>query len=270
MTQGEEDPDFDDLLGRLRAADPARDPRWDALADGRLSAEDARAAEEACARGDAPAGASEAFQPMTAERRAAILSNVLRDIGGEPGAITPARASTTSYRRRAIVIAGGLSLAAAMGLLFLSRSPEPLPLYALSIEGGAAVRGTPRGAAPSGPSEALRLAPGGRARITIAPMTAVRGGVEARFFVASEGVVRRWDPSARVTEEGTIELDDVRAERMPSDIGARSREVDLWIAIARPGRMVGEDALISQIGARGATQGTQLLRVHLIFDEASR
>jgi len=269
MTQGEEDPDFDELLGRLRAADPARDPRWDALAEGKLSAEEARAAQESCERGDSPAGAHEAFQPMSAERRAAILSNVLRGDGGESLATAQTR-KPTSYRRKAIVIASALSLAAAIAMFFVFRSPPPLPVYALFIEGGATVRGTPRApVSPEAPVE-LHLSPGGRARITLAPTTAVRGGVEARFFVASAGAVRPWSPATRVTEQGTIEIDDVRAERMPSDPGARQREIDLWIALARPGRMPGDEALIAQIGARGTASEAQLLRVHLLFDEAPR
>src|SRR5262245_59982524 len=104
-----------------------------------------------CRRGDAPTAACEAFQPMSAERRERILTAVL---GGERNSVpvvvaaSPARSPS---RRRAFVVGAGLALAAAVGLFVAFRSPEPLPLYALSIEGGATVRAAASGSPSADP-----------------------------------------------------------------------------------------------------------------------
>jgi hypothetical protein len=261
MTEPEHDPDLDaQLLERLRAADPLRDPRWEALLEGRLSPEEARAAKEACERGDAPAGAHEAFEPMSAERRERILAAVRQ------------RAGTAPARRRSLIaIAGGLALTAAIAVAVGLRSPGPLPTYALSMNGGATVRGGTPAPAPAGDANVLRLAPGGRGRITLAPATAARD-VEARFFVTAGGAARRWETAARVSEEGAVELDDVSADRLRGAVrgadGTPPREVDLWFVIARAGKVPSDEELAARIDGRATATEVRLVRVHVIFDEA--
>lgn len=266
-----DDEGLDALLPRLRAADPLADPRWDALAGGTLPEDKAAELKAACERGDAPAGAYEVFQPMSPERREKLLAAVLGP--DAPAERKEAPAPVSPWRRRAFVAAAGLALAASVALAVRLRPPTPLPAYAISFEGGDAVRAVPS-AQPAAAPRALHLRPGARARILLIPAAATGGDVEVRAFVVLGGEAAPWDAGARITKEGAVEIPDVSAERLRAVHAGRLHAVhapggDVVVAVARAGRWPGEELLRAGIAAGdGDVGGARLLRVHVVLDEA--
>ncbi len=262
MTHPDQNADLDALLGRLRAADPLADPRWNALSEGALSEEEAAELKAACERGEAPAGAYEAFRPRSAERREKVLAAVLE----------PSR-RVSPWRRRAWTACAGLALAAAVALAVKLRSPPPLPAYALSFEGGDTLRATPS-ARPAGPPGTLHLRADGRARMVLLPATAVRGKIDVRAFVVVEREVVPWEAGAQVTREGAVEIAEVSAPRLRQVLAKRLQglpapELDLVLAVARVDRLPADEVLRAAIAARAVDAGdAQLLRLHVILDEA--
>jgi hypothetical protein len=74
------------LLGALRPVarerDPLSDPRWDALAHGSLSEEEAAALREEAKRSPAMAEAYEVFRPLDAAVKEAMAARVAAGRGG--------------------------------------------------------------------------------------------------------------------------------------------------------------------------------------------
>lgn len=259
--RNETSPD-EELIRRLRAVDPLADPRFEALADGALGEDEARELREACERGDAPAGAYEAFRPTSAERREAILAAVLES---PPARALPIAHRPNSLRGRLLAAGGALAVAAAISLAVVVRSPDPLPAYSLSFEGGATVRSAVPRDEPARSTPVLRLHSGARARLTLVPATAVRGDVAVRAFVAAGREVRPWDASVRVTEQGAIEIDEVRVEGLPA---LSAPVTDLVLVLGRPREMPAADALTALLaaGAPDPSRPLQVLRLHVVLD----
>lgn len=221
------------LARAQRAEGPAAD--WDRLASGELPPEEqARLRAEAEASPEA-AAAWEAFQPLEADFRAALVERVQRELAQAAPAPVPRLAP-----RRGVPtwLRAGLwpALAAASLLLFLRpwSAPTALPTYELRL--GGALR-TERSAGPqavvetSGP---LPFAPGNRFELVLTPATSAGPQVEARMYVSRD---RSLDELAAAPPErsndGALRFTGVVGE----DLRLPEGESTLLVVVGRPGAL---------------------------------
>ncbi len=235
----------DDLLkalGRLGREDreseaSALDERWDALAAGELSAEEVRALEREAEESEEAARAWAAFQPLGADRRRAVLDAARaahdaagREEAGTSPTVRPFRPRSVTRRAMRWLPAAALVAASLVLLLRTPAEVAPLPGYVLEIQGTAR---EVRGAGDATPApEVLRLAPGSRLRLGLAPEVAVDGPVEAAVYLGSTGALRRLEEAGlEVAESGSVRLLGTVGRDLDLPAGA----AELVVVIARPG-----------------------------------
>ena len=231
------------LARSLREVPGAEDPRWDALAAGRLSpeeteallrdaaaeptSEDARAEamiEEALAARQAPAPApAPAPEPTPAPASAPAPPPA-----PAPAPITRPRARLLSWTRAraALALAAALAILALAALLVLrGDAPRAPPLLALDARGDA------RSLAPDpepGAGE-LIVSPGTRVRLSLSPGAPVDEDLVARLFVVSGGAARALP--VRPAPGRALHVEGLR-EELFADIPAGRHELVVLVAFA--------------------------------------
>jgi hypothetical protein len=221
--------DLGHLARERGAAEAARlDERWDRLSRGELSPE-----EEAELRALAEASpqareAYEAFRPLGTEFQAGVVQALQQQAREAKLDEPPAPARLLPFRRLTSRIAGWGALAAAAAaavLVFLLRSPVPLPEYAsLSVTGGvSAYRGEV--------AETDTFAPGDAFMVVLQPLTAPsrEQRLEAGCFLTREGEVCRLEVRSNIEPSGSIQMQGVIGG------GVRPGLWTLWAVAGRPG-----------------------------------
>jgi len=230
-----------DLARSQTKAEEARfDERWDRLAAGTLTAEEA--AELKALAESSPEGreAYEAFRPLGADFQARVVNaiNAERAAAGPQAQPQEPRPRVLPFRqvvRRAEVWVG-FAAAVAAGVFFLVRTPAlpPLPGYVAELSGG--VR-TNRGGEP-GPTGGLQVfVPGSPLSLTVTPQTSVQG-VEARVLLSSltgKGDVLPWEPAPRleITDQGTVRLQGTLGQEIQLSPG----DWRIWLVVGRKDRI---------------------------------
>jgi len=223
-------------------ADQARfDERWDRLAAGTLTAEEA--AELAALAGSSPEGgeAYEAFRPLGAEFQARMVAAASAELASAPSVEPPVPlAPPLPFRRiaRRVEVWLGTAAAVAASLYFLLRAPAlpPLPAYAIDpLIGNQTSRGGEPGAAGGTPV----FSAGSPLRIVLRPQTSqsVQARLETQVFLAPPSKAEtpwvalqgfRLDRGAG----GTVRLDGTVGETIQLPLG-------LWrvcVVVSRPGK----------------------------------
>ncbi len=279
----------DDLVSRL--ADLAReeeaaarrrlDPRWDRLAAGTLSTEEAAALREEAVASPEGAAALEAFAPLGEDFRARVAAAVEGEVAaarpeekapGEVRGLVPRGEGRRRHRaaledagararrrggRRVLVGAAAAGLAAAVVLAVLRpwAAVEPLPPYLASLSGATEEW---RGEAPpettGGPP---RFAPGNRLELVLTPERAVEGRPEVATFLARDGELAYWPVPFEVSDHGAVRIAGTVGEDLPLPPG----ESRLAVAVGRQGEALPGEAAISRALRewRGASTGCLLL-----------
>lgn len=283
----------DDLLRAVaRAAredEIEGDPRWDALVEGKISAEDRAALEELAGSSRAQGEAWQALQPLDDEARSRMTDRILAQLQGEQQAEQPPREQTAEQqpreqtaepqaeqpgarvipfpaRRRWGIALAAVGCAAAIALLVLTRRDAPSE-FALGPQGDpqadsregslpayeiALVGGERAVRADPGATDtaqAIVLGPGSALEITLRPATAVRGPLEVRGFLVRGDQVQRWDVRADVSEEGAVRIAGEREALFPKGLEGTW---EISVAVGRPGTLPDGAAVLRASEARDA------------------
>lgn len=128
-------------------------------------------------------------------------------------------------------------------------APEPLPVYALTAQGGVV------DAQGEGPDAALRIARGAALRLILRPAAAVEGVVVLRAFRVRDGQARRLAAPFGRLEGGGFQL------RAPSDVlELRPGRWDLVLLLGRPDALPADP---HELPTRSGGLGWQRLQVAL-------
>ncbi|WP_437707234.1 hypothetical protein WMF45_26220 [Sorangium sp. So ce448] len=248
-----------EALGRAaRERDPFVDPRWEALAEGKLSGQEAEAFRAEMQRSEEGRLAEEMLRPFDVEERRLKVRRLLAERRGKAGtAAAGTAAAGAAVRRfpwRKAVPAAALAAAAALALLVLPRSPEALPAYALLTS---AERGEPA----AGPAVHLRA--GGSLTMTLRPEEAVSGPVILRAALVHERRAALWDlpaGAAQISPTGAVKIAGTREVLFPDGaIGA----YEIVLAVGRPEALPeGADA----IARAEPRDGIRVLRQQVILE----
>ena len=255
--------DDEELLRRLGkvAADQAHDGErspWERLARGELSDDELDALERAAlesADGEELLAAARPIDARAQERTVDALASHLaaarpidaraqeRTVDALATHLAPAR-PPARWRARVVVAAGGLALAASVALLFLARSTEPLPVYALHASGAASSRGpAPAGASADDAPCVLHASASGSFELVARPDDAVQGSLDARAFVVRGGEVHAWEGALAISPQGSVRILDENRKLA----GAEA----LRLVVGRPQQLAPERALALARGAGG-------------------
>lgn len=252
----------DELLTALTAASRQAgglaDPRWDRLAEGTLTPDEARELAAVAEESEVGRTAHQAFQPLDEDFRERMTDVLLADLarGAAPAAPEPARdvrrndapaaaaprpvpSSEPSASRpkkpaptRTWAWVGALAAAAALAL-FLSRGGESgnggaLPAYGLTVIGGE----KPTRADPTTPEEQpLVLGPGSRLELVARPATPARGTVHASTYMQrAGGPPVAWAPPIAVSEGGAARIVGTKEQLFPTQ---QDGEWELVIVLGR-------------------------------------
>jgi hypothetical protein len=227
------DPLLEAVGQHVAERDALSDPRWDALAEGKLSPAEEAELRALAERGEAHPLAYEAFRPLDEGEQDALVAAAMGALDErtppqsskpprdpDPPAPSPATGDAPSgggkvvalRPRRRGLLALAAPLAAAAGLLLFLRmgGPAPVPGYAVVIEGGRSEqRAAPAANAADRP---ILLGPEERIRVLLRPDTELDGPVAARvYFAGPRGVV----PVAVPVEpgpHGALLVPELRAE----------------------------------------------------------
>lgn len=232
-------------LARLARARQADEPaaEWDRLASGELSPEEqARLRAEADASPEA-AAAWDAFQPLEADFRTALVESACRELGQvAPPAVAGAlpRRAARAWLRAALWPA----LAAASLLLFLRpwNQPSVLPSYELSLAG--ALRTERSAAPPADTREPVPFAFGNRFELLLTPATSAGSEVAARVYVSHAGSLDELvTPTPERSADGALRISGVVGEQLRLPEG----EFALLVVVGRPGALPDARALAERL-----------------------
>ncbi|WP_437313099.1 hypothetical protein [Sorangium sp. So ce385] len=274
------------LARTAREQDLTADPRWDALAERELSADDEVELRAQAGRSTAARAALEAFRPFDESERDAFEAQVMTAMEATPAAtsgaaptaavpsLSPAAAQVATSaastapqpktviaplraRRRALVAmasTGLLATAAAALLLFRPAAGPPFPGYTLSIAGGERnARGAP--GAPAAP----RIGPGSLVELVLRPATPVRGPVAVRGVLVQGGRRETWRPPVEITADGVVRIAGTREALFP---GLPDGPWEVVLAVGRPDALPADPA-----AAQGAPEDLQVLRATVVLKE---
>lgn len=237
-------------LGRLaqeekEAEDARRDERWDRLAAGTLSVEEAAALDALAATSPAAREAYEAFRPLGADFQARVVGALESELRRPAPEVEhrEQRSRLLPFRPVSWQFAGWLTAAAAAAsvLVLVVRSPAtlpPLPLYSAELSGGIQ---TQRGGA-SGPAAGPQLfGPGSTLKFVVSPEHAVAGEVEARTLVARNAENVPCQPAPPAPPEPRLDISTLGAVRLEGTIGENIRlpsgPLRVWIVVGLQGRI---------------------------------
>jgi hypothetical protein len=248
----------DELLGALTAASreagEIADPRWDRLAEGTLTPDEARELAAIAEQSEFGRTAQQAFTPLDEGFRERMTDALIADIqreapAGEASAAAPGAAPAPSaapapvvalrpdarqpgISRTRLAWMGALAAAAALAL-FLGRGEAPgedgaLPQYGLTVIGGE----KPTRSAPSPAEEGpLVLGPGSRLELVLRPATPVRGEVHAGTYLQRPGGAPvAWSPPVALSEGGAVRIAGTKEELFPTQ---EDGEWQMAIAVSR-------------------------------------
>jgi hypothetical protein len=269
----QDDPMLKALAKAAQEADPLGDPRWEALAEGRLSQSEADALAAAAEASPELKEIFEAFRPLDDAARARIADGVLAGVKGDgaapgarsedevpiAGAPPPVHRASPAGRRRPALAAAALVVALVASAFWISTRDEgPLPAYAIVVTGQRDVR-----SATDAPRDAPRLGPGSRLEITLRPATAARGPVSARGFLVRAGRARPWDAPTVVAEGGAVRVHGTREALFP---GIEDGPLELVLAVGRPDALPSADEVTAELnGGRPPSGRHQLLRSPIVL-----
>lgn len=246
---------------RAEASDDLADPRWDALAAGKLSDADRQELAAKAEHEPVLSGAMELFAPFDASSQDRFLAAIRAEIGRRPGEsaatttatagpaaapAAPADAPTVvpldaTRRRRALAAAVAVLAVAAAVLLWAragSDADPPLPVYAMLVTGGERdVR--------SEPPPPLVLSPGSRVTITLRPAESAQGPIDARAFLVQGAVEVPIAAAVEVSSEGAVRM----VGRAPDASSLVAGEAELVVAVGR-GKLGGASESIGVLSGR--------------------
>lgn len=223
------------LLQRLgqaaRERDVLADPRWEALAAGKLSPADV--AELRAWADEVPAARAvfDAMQPIDDDALDAMTDAALRSSTRRAPQRAARPASVPRTRRAVLIVSFGGALAAAAAVLLILRAPTPAPLgdYELVIGPGDA-----NGRSVSFPGGAPRFAPGSHFELIARPREPVAGPLAARAALVRNGRSEVWAAPAHIIKGGAVQIEGTREAVFP---GIPDGDVEIWLAIGRPGEL---------------------------------
>ncbi len=229
-------------------ADQARfDERWDRLAAGTLTAEEAAELEALAASSPEGKEAYEAFRPLGADFQARMVALASAELKGaapvEPVIAPPVepdeqRSRLLFFRRavRRVEVRVGAVAAAAASLLFLiiPLALPPLPAYTVDPLIG---NQTSRGGEPSPASGPPVFAPGSPLRIVIHPLKSVQGSLDPQPYLEVPGGGKvGWVPIPGFRRDlgagGTVRLDGTLGETIQLPFGTWR----ICVVVSRPGK----------------------------------
>jgi hypothetical protein len=239
-----EDPLLKALTEAARADDPLTDPRWEGLAHGTLSSEDAAALAELAARSDTHRQAFEAFRPLGADARGRIAAKLLEGIQARPrpaeGRPEPAAVVVPFPRRQRWlwVVAAAAVLG---GAVWLAPPGAPgggaLPAYAMTVTSGDR---DVRALTPT--TEPPRLGAGGRLEIGLRPATRARSPVAVVAFLVHDGRAQAWEVPAVIAETGAVRVEGTREALFA---GVPAGQWEMVFAVGPPGALPSADEVAS-------------------------
>lgn len=205
--------------------DVLADPRWEALAAGKLGPVEVEALREWADRVPAARAAFEAMQPVGDAELDSMTEAALQATKRRPQ--TDVDPSLAPRKRRALLVAlgGAVALAAAALLTFRANDPLPLGEYELVLGSGDK---THRSASAD---DSLQFGPGSHFELIARPRESVWGPLATRAAVVHDGRGEAWAPPIHITEDGTVQIQGSREAIFP---GISDGEVEIWLAIARP------------------------------------
>lgn len=278
----------DDLLRRLaeiageEEEEPRRDRRWEALAAGELSPEEAEELRREAAESAAAKARHEAFSPLGPDFRARVVTAIQqqREGEGETEEAAPPprivrdvgdRRPPAPPRRRGVLrwAAAGLAAAALLAIALWPHGQPPLPAYAARLAGGVETMRAPDG--PVDPvasaGEPTRFAPGNAFELVLTPAEPVTGRLTvATFVLPPGGVPRPLAVPAELSEHGAVRL----AGRVGSGVDLPAGASELLVAVGRPGRLPPPDNLVELLAERPTRDGRGWVawRLPVVLDES--
>lgn len=253
-------------LARDQAAEPAHDPRLEALAAGELSEVELKALQDLAAEDERWAEAVELHQPLSAPAVDRFTDAVLAELGAAPEAAPAAPPAHEAEviplaprRRRLMGWSLGLGgLAAAAAIAFMLTGPgasPPIPSYSLEVGQGAA---DVRGPAAAG-GEVTALTPNTRLDLVLRPSSAVeRGdaGLAAKAFLKVGDQITQWKPPLTISDGGVVELVGRAGDLLPADLRG---EITLILAVGRPEALPHSPTQVAKALSGGAGPQWRLL-----------
>ncbi len=250
---------LESLVAVAREEDPARDPRWRALAEGRLSEEGIAALEMEAGRSDEGRRLLDAHRPLDAASRARITEEVLARIAmseasvGEvpivhappphkgtvstpspiPKPPTPAPKSPSAGRSlptQLVALLGVVLIGLAVWLFGGGGDdlPSTTAHWVMTIEAEQSQRGAAL------PGERAHLGPGSTFTAVLRPEVQVDGAIEARAFLVRDERARAWDVPIELAPGGAARITGTKEALFPG-VGAGRWEV--LVAIGLPGTL---------------------------------
>lgn len=227
----------EDLLLRKLGNLARFDERWDRLAAGTLSEEEAAELRVLAETSEEAREAYEAFQPLGPEFHDAIVQAIQAEAAHQPAKVLP-------FSRRVLRVAGLGAVAAAAAALVVLLRPPPLPEYVLAgLSGGSqTTRGEATGLGV--------LAPGDPLQVSLRPQTEVaRGGsLEAKAFLFRGDELRRLRLESQIDPRGSVRL----AGALDPDLSAGTWT--LWVVVGRRGVLPDPAAVRSAAGSSRVRQ----------------
>jgi hypothetical protein len=238
-----------DLARQRDDAEHSRlDDRWDRLAAGTLTAEEAAELRALAEASPEHREAFEAFRPLGADFQARVLSAIHAERAGEavetglsePQEPQPRVLPFRRAVRRASVWLGSAAAVAAGVLFFFLRMPAlpPLPMYSLATL--VPDRST-RGGEPGPVSGTPVFAPDSVLTVVASPPGTVTLPVDAESFLAQGGELRPWERAER-SPDGAFRFSGQLAQYRPGDW-------KVWIVVGRPERLPSAHELQTRLQA---------------------
>jgi hypothetical protein len=204
------DPTLDLVREAARERDPLEDPRWEALARGELSPEQA----EELRRADPEA--FEALRPMDELTQRRMVGRAVESLAGEP---VPLHVEIPPVARkgwrRGVAIA--MLAAASATVLYIPVSlirgqDEPAPVYLMMVSGG---EREVRSGQPVPGAVPRMTTPETKVEIWLRPITAFRADVAWKCALEGKDGLRPWEPGIQPTPDGVIAVAGTRSQLFP-------------------------------------------------------
>jgi hypothetical protein len=212
-------------VARERAEDELSSRRLEALAAGELSGAERRALEKELAGTEDAGRVLDLFAPLDQGFRDRTLDRLPQGAGR---AISLPRKLLT---RRSLWL--GLATAAALLLVWLPPESQPLPEYAVELQGGIkAVRGAA--------AQTARYGTGSRMEVILRPAVAYAGEVDVLFFLTRPGELLILDAPVEREQRGSVRMVAVLGE----DVRIPTGDWTLWVVYGPAGAVVDAEEIL--------------------------